>query len=240
MSTNTTRSTIRATDAFQRVMGAPFRGQTYRNLLYLALALPLGLGYFVGLVTGVALGVGLLITLVGLPILLVTLSTTTLAASLEAWLATRLVGVEASVPAVLRESTLEQGLVLPGDGFLDAVRRLLTAPSTWTSVVLVLSKFVFGIVSFVALVTSAAVTATLIAAPFVYEDATVSLGLVSEAGVGAYSVGPWVIDTLPEALVVAAGGLVLGVLALNLLNLLTRVQARYTAALLRVDAGGTA
>lgn len=236
MSTNTTWPTAQPTAALRRVVGAPFRGQTYRNLLYLTLAFPLGLGYFTGFVTGAALGVGLLITLVGLPILLVTLSATTLAASFEAWLATRLVDVEASVPAILRESTLEEGLVLPGDGFIAAIRRLLTAPSTWTSVVLVLSKFAFGIASFVALVTSGAVTATLVAAPFVYEDATVSLGLVREAGVGAYSVGPWVVDTLPEALVVAAGGLVVGVLALNLLNLLAGVQARYTAALLRVDA----
>ncbi|MFC7228751.1 sensor domain-containing protein [Salinirubellus salinus] len=236
MSTNRTQSTARSTAALRRVVGAPFRGQTYRNLLYLALAFPLGLGYFVGLVTGAALGVGLLITLVGLPVLLVTLSATTFAASLEAWLATRLGGVEASVPAILRESTLEGGLVLPGDGFLDAVRHLLTASSTWTSVVLVLSKFAFGIVSFVALVTSVAVTATMVAAPLVYDSATVNLGLTGEAGIDAYSVGPWVVDTLPEALVVAAGGLVLVVLALNLLNLLAQMQARYTAALLRVDA----
>ena len=235
MSTNTRRSTARSTGALRRVVGAPFRRQTYRNLLYLALAFPLGLGYFVGLVTGSALGVGLLITLVGLPILLLTLSASTLAASLEAWLATHLVGVEASVPAVLRERTLEDRLVLPGDGFLDTVRRLLTAPSTWTSVLLVLSKFAFGIVSFVALVTSGAVTAAMVAAPLVYDSATPSLGLMREATVGAYSVGPWVVDTLPEALVVAAGGLGFAVASLNLLNLLARVQARYTAALLRVD-----
>jgi hypothetical protein len=240
MSTNTARSTTRSTAALRQVVGAPFRRQTYRNLLYLVLAFPLGIGYFVGLVTGGALGVGLLITLVGLPILLLTLSAATFAASLEAWLATHLVGVEASVPAVLRETTLEEGLVLPGDGFLDAVRRLLTAPSTWTSVVLVLSKFAFGIASFVALVTTGAVTATLVAAPLVYESATVSLGLVSEAGVGAYSIGPWVVDTLPEALVVSVGGVVFGVLALNLLNLLAQVQARYTSALLSVDEDATA
>jgi hypothetical protein len=240
MSTNATRSTMRSIGALRYVVGVPFRRQTYRNLLYLALAFPLGIGYFTGLVTGGALGVGLLITLVGLPILLVTLSATTLAATLEAWLARTLVGVEASVPAVLRESTLDEGLVLPGDGFVDAVRHLLTAPSTWTSVLLVLSKFAFGIVSFVALVTTGAITVTMVAAPLVYDSANVSLGLMRETTLGAYSVGPWVIDTLPEALVVAAGGLVFAMLALNLLNLLAGVQARYTAALLRVDDNATA
>lgn len=235
MSTNTTRSTTRLTGTLRRIVGAPFRAQTYRNILYLALAFPLGVGYFVGLITGAALGVGLLITLVGLPILLVTLSATTLAASLEAWLATHLVGVETSVPVVFPKSTLDKGLVLPGDGFLDAVRSLLTAPSTWTSVLLVLSKFAFGIVSFVALVTTGAVTATMVAAPLVYDSASVNLGLMRETAVGQYSVGTWVIDTLPEALVVATGGVAVAVVSLNLLNALAQVQARYTATLLRVD-----
>jgi hypothetical protein len=44
----------------RRYLGAPVRLQTYRNLLYLALAFPLGLLYLVGFVTAAALGVGLL------------------------------------------------------------------------------------------------------------------------------------------------------------------------------------
>jgi hypothetical protein len=235
MSTNTTQSTARPTGVFRRIVGAPVRSQTYRNRLYLALAFLLGLGYFVGFVTGGALGIGLLITLVGLPILVVTLSAATLAASLEAWLARTLVGVEASVPAVLHESTFDGGLVLPGDGVLNAVWHLLTAPSTWTTVGVVPSTFAFGIVSFVALVTTGAVTTTVVAAPLIYGGANLNLGPIREATVGAYSVGPWAVETLPEALVVSVGGLVFAVVALNLLNALAVVQARYTASLLRVD-----
>src|SRR6478736_1122150 len=50
---------------------APFRLRTYANLLYLWLAFPLGLFYFVTLITGFSLGLGLLIVWVGLLVLLV-------------------------------------------------------------------------------------------------------------------------------------------------------------------------
>ena len=47
--------------------------QSYLNVLYLLLAFPLGIGYFVFLVTGTSLGVGLAIIWVGIPILLIVL-----------------------------------------------------------------------------------------------------------------------------------------------------------------------
>lgn len=218
----------------RRFAAAPVRAQTYRNLAYLSLAFPLGLGYFVGAVTGISLGVGLLITLVGLPILGLTVVGTTLAAGLEATLASRLVGVEASLPSVLREFETSDGLVLPGDGFLDAVRRLFTAPSTWTGFVLVLSKFALGIASFVALVTTGALAWAALAAPFVYDDPSVTINLLGQATTGTYTVGPWVVDTLPAAIAVAGGGLVFLVVALNALNLFARLQATFTARLLRL------
>ncbi|MEF8842221.1 MAG: hypothetical protein V5A62_11445 [Haloarculaceae archaeon] len=52
-----------------------------------------------------------------------------------------------------------------------------------------------------------------------------------------YTVGPWTVTTLPEALGVALGGLVLLFVALNLLNTLAWFHARYTAALLRAGEG---
>ena len=216
----------------RRFLGAPFRAGTYGNLLYLAIAFPLGLIYFVGLALGVTLGVGLLITWIGLPILLVTLAAATAAAGLEAALAGRLVGVDVPVPAFLREFDVSDGLVLPGDGFLDAVTRLLTARSTWTSVVLLLAKFGFGLLSFVALAVGAGVAGGLLAAPFLYDDPSAVLGVGGIVVDGEYAVGPWVVDTLPEALGAAAVGVVFLFVALDLLNALARVHARYTAALL--------
>ena len=54
--------------------GVAVRGQSYRNLVYLALSFPLGVAYFTFLVTGLSAGTALIIFWVGIPILLLTLA----------------------------------------------------------------------------------------------------------------------------------------------------------------------
>ena len=235
--TSSAPSRIDPITVLYRIFSVPLRSQTYKNLLYLLLAFPLGIVYFTWLVTGGALGVSLLITWVGLPILVLTLSGATVAAGIEARLAASLVGVDASVPSFLSEFRVEDGLALPGDGFVEAIKQLVTAPSTWTSVVLLVTKFVAGIVSFVAVVTSTAIAAALLAAPFIYNDAAVSFGSASPVAASDYTIGSWTVSTLPEALVVAGAGVLFVLVVFNLLNGLARVQAMYTASLLGVKEG---
>ena len=218
--------------AGRRFLGVPLRSRTYRHLVYLLAAFPLGIAYVVGLVTGTAVGSGLLLTWVGLPVLLATLAGAAVAAGVEARLARRLVGVDATVPAFLREFDAGDGLALPGDGFVDAIRRLVTAPSTWTAVVLLVYKFVFGTV---AVVTVGSISTALLAAPLVYDEST---GAVVGAGTaGQYRIGSWTVGTLPEALAVAAGGISVLLVGLHLLNALVWVHARSMAAILRVRPG---
>jgi hypothetical protein len=166
--------------------------------------------------------------------LVLTLSGATVAAGIEARLAESLVGVEASVPSFLSEFHVEDGLALPGNGFIEVIKQLVTAPSTWTSVVLLVTKFVAGIISFVVVVTSGSIAAVLLAAPFIYTDAAVSLGAGSSAATSDYTIGSWTVSTLPEAIVVAGAGVIFVLVALNLLNGLARIQAMYTASLLEV------
>lgn len=233
--TGETSSRDRRSTVLHRFLTAPVRTRTYKNLLYLAVAFPLGLAYFVGFVVGTSLGIGLLITLVGLPILLLTLAGATVAAGIEASLARQLVGVEASLPAALQEFDRSGRVVLPGDGFLAACKRVLTAPTTWTSTVLVFLKFAFGVFSFASLVAAVATSAAMLSAPFVYDDPDVAINLGSDSTANAYNVGPWIVDTLPEAVAVAAAGVVFSLIALNALNLLAWGQARVMAGLLSVD-----
>jgi hypothetical protein len=54
-------------DQFFRVMGS---GQAYLNSIYLLLSFPLGIFYFVFLISGLSIGLPLLIIWVGVPILL--------------------------------------------------------------------------------------------------------------------------------------------------------------------------
>jgi len=218
-------------------LAAPIRGQTYRNLAYLAFAFPLGMTYFLGLVIGVSFGLGLLITWVGLPILLRTLAAATKAASFEAALAGRLVGTDAAVPPSVREFSAVDRIAFPGDGFLTSIAELLASPVIWTSVALVLSKFAFGIVSLTVLVTALSVSVALLGAPLLYDAPSVTVGLVGPSSSESYSTGPLVVDTLPEALAVAGIGVVVAIVALNALNAFAKLQAAYTVSILRFGAG---
>ncbi|MEY7850377.1 sensor domain-containing protein [Natrarchaeobius sp. A-rgal3] len=201
-------------------LGVPFRGQTYVNLLYLALAFPLGTVYFVAVVTGLSLGVGLSITLVGIPILFGTLLAVLALAALEAVLATHLVGVETPLPAALRSDN-HRSLLRAEDGYADALAALVTAPTTWTSFVVVLARFVYGIFALTLLVTIVAVVTAMLAAPLVYAEPHV-----------AYTVGQYQVETLPAALVVAALGVVGAFVSLHVANIAAAVGAILNAVLL--------
>src|SRR3954451_24411457 len=57
------------TNPVLRFFLARFRLRTYTNLLYLLLAFPLGLAYFIFLIVGLSLGFGLTLIWIGLPLL---------------------------------------------------------------------------------------------------------------------------------------------------------------------------
>lgn len=200
-------------------LAAPFRLRTYRRLAYLLLAFPLGLAYFVGLTVGGSLGLGLAVTWVGIPILLGTLLAATAVAGLEAKLASRLLGYDVAVPAAFRTR-----LRRDDEGYLDALRRFLARPTTWTSVGLAFARFAFGLVAFCVTVTAGALLVTLLAAPFVYDDPATTM-----------QVGEYVVDTLPEAVAVAGLGVVWLFVAANLIDLLAGVGGRLTQAFLAVE-----
>lgn len=61
--------TPRRGTAWRGFFMAPFRRQTWANILYLALSFPLGVAYFTVLVTVIATGGGMAVTLVGIPLL---------------------------------------------------------------------------------------------------------------------------------------------------------------------------
>ena len=76
------------------ILGVVARGQTYKNLLYLFLAFPLGMLYFIFLTTGFALGVGLSMVVIGLGILLVMLVGVRALGAFERKLANRLLDAD--------------------------------------------------------------------------------------------------------------------------------------------------
>lgn len=210
-------------DPLRWFVGVPFRPRTYANLLYLALAFPLGLVYFVTVVTGLSLGIGLSITLFGIPLLLLTLLTILFLGALEAKLATHLVGIDTPVPEALRADN-PRSLVQAEDGLLDALKATVIAPTTWTTLVVVVAKFVYGILAFTVLVTAVTLTLVLVAAPFAYDHPDF-----------VYTIGHHTVETLPEALAFAGVGVALGFISLHLLNALAVAGAVLNAALLGLE-----
>ena len=219
-------------DAATTVVGVPARAQTYRNLLYLLLAFPLGLAYVVALSVGFSAGVGLALTVVGVPLVLVTLAGATVLARVEAELANRLLGTEI-------RATVPSG----SDGLLDAAKRLVADPGTWLDVVYLGVKFVLGVVSFTALVSLLSVSVSLLSAPLTYSS-TYTVGLrAGTVSVGPFESGRLVVDTLPEAAGAAVAGLALAIASLHALNALAGVSATIAELLLGehdVDASAVA
>ena len=148
-----TRPTLRS------AVEVPFRLQTYRNLLYLTLAFPLGLLYFIFLAVGLSVGIGLTITVIGVPIMLAVLAAATGMASFERKLTTYLLGIDIEPPG---------NVAFDRDHDLSIVERtktLVTSLGTWKAVVYLASKFLLGMVSFFAITTLLVTAVSLLLVP---------------------------------------------------------------------------
>lgn len=187
-----------------RFFTAPIEVRTYTNLFYLALAFPLGLFYFIFLLTGLALGFGLTIIWIGLPILAVVLAASWGMAALERRLAMLLLGAE--VPPMTPPATGQ-----PQD-LWKRVQGFLGNPVTWKGLGFLFLKFPLGILSFV-------LTLTLLVIPAAFLFAPIGWWIDGFD----YNIPFWVVDTFGETLLLAAFGLVGLLVSLNILNGLGRV-----------------
>jgi hypothetical protein len=133
--------------------------QTYLNIAYLLLALPLGTAYFVFLVTGFSLGVGLIVTLIGIPILLGMLAATWGLAAFERHLANQLLDARiAPLP------------LIPGQGarLWPRIRALVGSGATWKALAYLFLDFPLGILSFTLATTLLAIPPYLTFLPLYY------------------------------------------------------------------------
>ncbi len=113
--------------------------QTYLNLLYLLSAFPLGITYFILLITGLSVGVGTLIVWIGIPILLFTIIMWQGFASFERVLVRNWL----HIPIPFMKDPR-----LAGMSWTRQFLARLRSPVTWTSLVYLFLEFPFGILSF--------------------------------------------------------------------------------------------
>lgn len=204
----------------RRVFGVVARGETYLNLLYLLLAFPLGLFYFITLVVGFSLGFSLVILLVGILILLIMLAVWIGFAAFERQLAIWLLreDIPPMTPRRLREHPGESAL--SWDGFTA----YLGNPVTWTSLVYLFAKFPLGILSFVAVVLAVSVTGVFLTAPLTYNFVQPEVWFTWNS--------VWVIDTLGDALLAFLIGVPLLFAFLHILNGLAWVSGKFAKIML--------
>lgn len=213
--------------SLRTVATAPFRLRTYGNLLYLALAFPLGITYLVFLSVGLSLSVGLAVLLIGIPLFFAVLVATMGLVTLERWLSTALLGVDVEAPA-WRVSNREDPV--------DGAKRLVLDPAVWAGLFFLATKFAVGVGAFTLLMSLFVPAFVLLATPlyfrtpglevglFLPTDVTRELSLVvpwNELLVGVSFVlrfSSWRVTTLGDALAMSALGAVALVFALNVHN----------------------
>jgi hypothetical protein len=212
-----TRSSQPFLSGLARFATAPFRVRTYTNALFLALAFPLGIAYFVFLTTGFAVGLGLSIVWIGLPILALVFLCSWALSGFERQMAIVLLGAPVPPRAPARNPAEPRQLARRAGDFFGN-------PVTWKGIAYLVLKFPLGIVSFVSLVTLSATSIAFILAPFAWQFGTLDMDVDL--------VFLWWNDSPLAIWMMLPFGLGLFWLSLNLLNLLAWVFKGLATALL--------
>jgi hypothetical protein len=139
------------------ILTEPFRLRTWRETAWALLALWIGVFWFCVLVTLLATGIGLAITIVGLPILALTLVVANWGARLERSLARGLLRVHVDEPPTEVDESKESW---------RRVLQLLTSERRWRSVLYLLLLLPVGLLEFVVAVTVWAVALGYLSMPF--------------------------------------------------------------------------
>ena len=205
-----------------RFFTAPIEVRTYTNLLYLALSFPLGLLYFIFLTVGLTTGFALTIIWIGLPILALAFATSFGMAALERRLAILLLGAKVP-PMSPQHAGAPQNL-------WKTVQEFLANPVTWKGMGFLFLKLPLGIFTFTLTVALSALSLGFLAAPVIYPWSDMFVGF-------------WVVDTLGEALLVSAVGVLLLLVSLNVFNVLAVAWRELAEAMLgshRFDRAPTA
>ncbi|MFL5759537.1 MAG: sensor histidine kinase [Thermomicrobiales bacterium] len=182
----------------------PFRllksWEPYVSAIFLLLNFALGLFWFILLVTLIPLGVGLAITLIGIPILVLTMIIWRGGAMAERWRFRFM--FDDDIPEPYKD--------VPEGSFWTRIKTHLSDGATWLDLAYLLLLFPIGTAEFVILTVAAAAPLWLISIPTHYWASKPEI------------ISNWRIDTLPEALAACAAGLVLLPIGVLLIVAMTR------------------
>jgi len=207
--------------AIYRFFKVVVSGQAYINLIYLLAAFPLGVFYFVFLVSGLSLGISLSIIWVGIPLLLVVGSGWWALARFERFMAAHCLG-ESILAIKPRQPASREPW--------GQIKSYLANPFTWKSPVYLLLKFPLGVATFSILVILIAMTLAALTLPLTYAHMDVQIaGFFSPDGPS------WQVNNLGQASVGTLVGLLLWPLTMQVSNGLAWVHAKFARLMLCME-----
>jgi len=193
--------------AFFRVYAT---AQTWLNLLFLFLMFPLGLFYFIVLISGLSIGVGLFILWIGVLILVATLLLCWVFITLERILAVNL--LQAKIPDLTNP-------VRPDAPFLEKLKTFLGNPVLWKGIAYLFIKFPFGVIVFSVMASLFGIGLGFVAGPFI-------LPFIHLPSI------IWPFISIPLGIVATAIGVVLITATLYLINFLCTQFKRFAEIML--------
>lgn len=172
----------------------------FPNLIYLLLSLPLGVLYFVILITGFSLGTGLIITLVGIPILVAMIFVTYILGDLDRTVTSKLLGVKIGKPEARPSNSESASSILVAQ---------LKSLQFWKELVYLLLKMPLGVISFTIAVVFVTVSLAFILAPFI-------LTYMPDAQMMLWN--GFEIDTMQRAIMTSVLGVILSIVSIIFIN----------------------
>lgn len=195
--------------------------QTYKNLLYLIVAFPLAVAYYVVLSVGFMLGIGLSILVVGLGILVATVIGLRYLAAFERWLANRLLVTVIVAPSDVGNAN---------GGVIRTVKAYLRAPSTWRGLGFILLKFPLGILTFILLVSFLGTALELLLVPL-YPEGAFHVQILGWKVAQSFETDTQRIAAVPIGTILIFG-------SLHILNAFAKANATIAVSLLGDEASG--
>jgi signal transduction histidine kinase len=200
------------TSSSSSAVNSGWASSTWFAFVHLLVNLPLGIFYFVLVITGLALGVGLLVTLMGIPILIGT-----------GWLVRTLGNVERARMNGFLGTNLRDPYrpAAAESGWLARLAATGKDPATWRDFLFLTLRLPIGIFTFTISITTWSVAIGLLCSPVAYW-----LGLFR------VDFGPWTVDG-PGAVVLATiAGALMTLVAVGITRGLARLEAVLAGALL--------
>jgi hypothetical protein len=208
--------------ALVRFLKVVSSGQSYLNLVYLLASFPLGIFYFVFLVSGLSAGISLAIIWIGIPILILVGVTWWQLARFERSLA---------ILILKEEVPLMTGPTKNDASIWTRAREYFINPVTWKSLLYLFLKFPLGMATFVIVVSLVSLTLSFLTMPVTFQ-------LLGNFQIGLFTSPDqslWIIDSLSDALLAVAIGLLLLPVTLHITNGIAWVHAKFATIMLSIN-----